>query len=116
VRKAAKGRRRVARIRHRLTAMGSFGINLSATYQPEREQRRDAKSASNEKDGPVRNQVADRAHPGCGETCPDGSESGVAAKPLRHGGMADQPKADRADGRSFAITLRRRPSSATVGA
>ena len=80
--------------------MRSLRIDLARAYQPERNQRRDAKRGGNEKDGLVRNQVTGRAHSDRSEACSNGSEAGIAAEPLGHGGMADQSKADRGDRRS----------------
>src|SRR5262245_3875047 len=81
----------VAGMRACLAAMSSVGIDLARTYHPERKERRHAERSGHEKDGLVRNEITGRAHPRGSEPRANGSEAGVAAKPLGYRGMADKP-------------------------
>ena len=71
--------------------MSLLRIDLARADHPERKECRHAERSGNEKDGLVRNEIAGRAHPGGSESGADGSEAGIAAKPLGYCRMSDEP-------------------------
>src|SRR5690349_1270082 len=92
-------RQRIAWMRSGRAAVSPLRVDLASADEPERDQRGEAKCGGDEEDGLVRDQVTGSSHSDRSEACANGSETGVAAESLGHGGMADQSEADRSDRR-----------------